>query len=140
MTAGRAKPRLVIAEDDLHFQRLMVSAAERSGEYAEVHAAPDGIAAVDLVQKLIRESAPGDGPLFVLSDIAMPRMDGLEFIRTMKRDPALRNIPIAIMTASNRPNDREDARAAGCAAFYYKPERLDQLMTLVASLPRVCAA
>ena len=70
----------------------------------------------------------------------MPRMDGIDFLRELKRDPETREISVAIMTSSNRPNDRQDAVAAGCCAFFNKPERIEQIAGLIASLPRICGS
>jgi CheY-like chemotaxis protein len=132
-----AKPTLLIVDDDERIRYLVGAAAERCGEFSAVEAAADGQAAFDAIK-----AAYHDGghqlPDIILSDLSMPRMDGLELIRELKRNPQTSGIPIAMMTSSNRPHDREDALAAGCCAFFEKPARMDEMLRVVASLPEFC--
>lgn len=132
------KPTLLIADDDQNLRYLVAASAERSGVYSAVHTVPDGQAALEWIHEAVRDPSGQQDYLLVLSDLNMPRMDGVQLIRELKHAPATRDIPIVIMTSSNRAEDRDEAQAAGCAGFYYKPERFDKLATLVASLPAVC--
>ena len=135
--SGSRPLKLLIVEDDPHLRSLLIAAAERSGCFGPVQAAHDG-------QEAIERLTPGPGavpsplPDYILTDLSMPRMDGVQLIHALKRSPRWRDIPIAVMTSSNRPNDREDATAAGCCAFFYKPARLEEMATLIGSLPRIC--
>jgi CheY-like chemotaxis protein len=133
-------PTLLIAEDDPHLRYLLVSAAERTGAFSRVLEAPDGEAALAAVRNHLRGEAVPPSILLVLSDLDMPRLDGLDLLRSLKSEEETREIPVAIMTSSNRANDRSDATAAGCCAFFYKPQRLDQFAMLLAALPRICGA
>jgi CheY-like chemotaxis protein len=81
---------------------------------------------------------PRQIPDFILSDLSMPRVDDLQLLRELKRTSRTRDIPVAIITSSNRPNDRDDAAAAGCCAFFQKPVRIEEMITLVGSLPHIC--
>lgn len=134
------KPSLLIVDDDKHMRELLAAAADRSGEFSDVTSAPNGRVALEVVQRYCRRRADGQPEFFVLSDLSMPEMDGIELLRELKQSAATRGVPVAIMTSSNRPNDRQDATAAGCCAFFYKPARLDALTDLVRSLPRICGA
>lgn len=131
------RPTLLVVEDDATLRYLVVAAAERTGEYAEIHEAPDGRAAVELITGSLRERVD-DGALLILSDLSMPRLDGLELIRELKARPDTRDIPIAVMTSSTRSDDRENVLAAGAWAFFSKPQRFDEYTVIVASLPRIC--
>lgn len=132
------KPSLLIVEDDKLLRQLLVTAAERTEEFLDITAAPDGQAALDWLRSPLAREGIEHSPLVLLSDLSMPRRDGVELLRELKRDPATQEIPVAIMTSSNRPNDRQDALDAGCAAFFYKPDRLEQFTEIIASLPRLC--
>lgn len=134
------KPILLIADDDQHLRYLVAASAERSAVFLAVHTVPDGQAALEWVHDALREHAAQPDTLIVLSDLNMPRMDGLQLIRELKHDPLTREIPIAIMTSSNRPEDRDDAVSAGCTAFFRKAERFNEMSELVASLPGICDA
>ena len=132
------QPTLLVVDDDPRFSYLGVAAADRTGEFSRIHEAGDGAAALEFLRGALHEGV-AEGALFVLSDLSMPRLDGLELIAALKQDPELRGVPIAIMTSSNRPNDREEAIAAGCCAFFYKPENLAQITVMVAAVPGLCA-
>ena len=131
------RPTLLVVDDDTTLRYLVAAAAERTGEYADVHEAGDGRAALELLGGRLRDRV-AEGALIVLSDLSMPHLDGLELIRELKAHPETRDVPIAIMTSSNRANDREDVMAAGAWAFFQKPQRFDGFSAIVASLPRIC--
>lgn len=131
------KPVLLIVDDDERIRFVVGAAAQRCGDFGAVHEASDGQAAVDAIWNALR-SNPTAVPDIVLSDISMPGMDGLRLIRELKRHPETAAIPVAIMTSSNRPNDRQDAEAAGCCVFFDKPLRFDEFVAMVRSLPGCC--
>src|SRR5215212_2631067 len=115
MGATSTKPILLIVEDDQNIRDLVIAAAWQTGEYSEIRDAADGSAALKIIRELRGKSQ--EASLLVLSDINMPRMDGLEMLRELKKDLATRDVPVAIMTSSDLPNDYENAIAAGCCAF-----------------------
>jgi two-component system, response regulator len=130
-------PVLLIVEDDPQLQVLLAAAAERTGKFSSIYLAGDGQEALDHVAEA-NARAPRQMPDFVLSDLSMPRVDGLQLLHELKRNPQTRDLPVAIITSSNRPNDREDSIAAGCSAFFQKPVRLEEMVTLIGSLPHIC--
>jgi two-component system cell cycle response regulator DivK len=60
-------------------------------------------------------------PDLILMDIQLPIIDGYEATRRIKADPALRHIPIIVVTSYALSGDEEKARAAGCDAYFTKP-------------------
>jgi CheY-like chemotaxis protein len=120
---------LVIAEDDDNLRYLLEAAAARAGGFGPIMSAPDGQAALDMV----RRTAPA-APELIVTDLSMPRMTGLDLIRALKRDPATRGIPVAVVTSSDIPNDREDALAAGACAFLPKAQGFDALTRMFTEL------
>lgn len=60
-------------------------------------------------------------PDLVLMDIQLPDIDGLEFTRELKADPATAGVPVIALTAHTMPLHERAARAAGCAGFISKP-------------------
>jgi CheY-like chemotaxis protein len=130
---------LLIVEDDDRLRELLLAAAERTQVFTAIETAPDGQAALDLVWNRLREKSRRC-PDYILSDLSMPRMDGIQLIKELKRFPETSGIPVTIITSSNLPNDREDATAAGCCAFFHKPIRLDEMTALIASVPDLCPA
>jgi CheY-like chemotaxis protein len=60
-------------------------------------------------------------PDLVLTDIALPKMDGLELTRRLKADPRYRHLPVVAMTASAMKGDEARVLEAGCDAYIAKP-------------------
>jgi two-component system cell cycle response regulator DivK len=60
-------------------------------------------------------------PQLILMDLQLPGMDGLEFTRLLKQDPARRHISVVALTAYAMKGDEEKAIAAGCNGYLTKP-------------------
>jgi two-component system cell cycle response regulator DivK len=75
-------------------------------------------------------------PDVILMDLEMPGIDRWEALRTLKRDPQTRNIPIIGMSAHALASEREKAIATGCDEFDAKPIEFEGL---VATIRRVLA-
>lgn len=60
-------------------------------------------------------------PDLIVMDVQLPGMDGLEATRKLKENPPTRDIPVVAVTSYAMKGDREDAAAAGCAAYVTKP-------------------
>jgi CheY-like chemotaxis protein len=60
-------------------------------------------------------------PDLVLTDIALPRMDGMELTRRLKADPRYRHLPVVALTASAMKGDAARVLEAGCDAYISKP-------------------
>ena len=70
-------------------------------------------------------------PDVILMDLEMPVTDRWEAVRTLKKDPRTRNIPIIGMSAYAEASEREKAMATGCDEFDAKPIEFDSLLTTV---------
>jgi len=66
-------------------------------------------------------AAAAHRPDLILMDIQMPVLDGYEATRRIKADPALRAIPIIVVTSYALSGDEDKARAAGCDDYVTKP-------------------
>ena len=60
-------------------------------------------------------------PDVVLLDIMMPEISGLDILRQMRRDPALANIPVIVVTAKSMPTDIKNGMEAGASTYLTKP-------------------
>ncbi len=76
-------------------------------------------------------AAAAQRPDLILMDIQLPLLDGYEATRRIKADPALRAIPIIVITSYALSGDDEKARAAGCDAYFSKPFSPRQLLAKV---------
>ncbi len=60
-------------------------------------------------------------PDLILADIMMPEMDGIEMCRQIKTDPALKDVPVIMVTTKGEPEKVEQAFLAGCSDYLTKP-------------------
>ena len=67
------------------------------------------------------ELAQAEGPDLILMDVKLPGLDGLEITRRIKSMPALRDIPVIIVTSYAASDDNARAAEAGCDAYVSKP-------------------
>jgi two-component system cell cycle response regulator DivK len=70
-------------------------------------------------------------PQLILMDIQLPRLDGYEATRRIKADPALRHIPIIVVTSYALSGDEEKARAMGCDGYVAKPYSPRMLLAVI---------
>ena len=120
---------LVVEDDEIHAMNVE-RAFRRSTAVARVVTARDGVEALDLLRG--GEAATDD--TLVLLDINMPRMNGIEFLREVRADPALRSLPVVVLTTSDDERDKVDAYELNVAGYLLKPvtrERFLRCMELV---------
>jgi hypothetical protein len=125
--SSKQKDRLVgrhilVVDDDARNLFVVTSALEQQG--ARVDNALNGRKALELLKK-----QPVD---LVLMDVMMPDMSGYEATAAIKSDPALKSIPVVVLTAKALKNDRKDAFAAGADDYLAKPVDYDVLINMAA--------
>jgi CheY-like chemotaxis protein len=70
----------------------------------------------------------------IISDLEMPRTNGYELLMHLRQNPALKNIPVMVVTSRAGEKHRERAIAEGARGFLVKPVQEDQLIASVAQL------
>ncbi len=124
------KTNILLVEDDeldvLNLQR----AFERSNLPGPVMVAHDGVEALEILRS---DAAPRDRCL-VLLDLNMPRMGGLEFLQELRADPALRSLPVVVLTTSTDECDRTAAYDLNVAGYLVKPMRFPTFVEMVSTL------
>lgn len=94
----------------------------------------DGATGLELIRK--------HKPTAVFLDVAMPRMNGFEVLTKLRSEPELAGLPVLLMSALVREQQRspeEWAKATGATAFIEKPFELDELLRIVEQLTGVKA-
>jgi two-component system, chemotaxis family, chemotaxis protein CheY len=99
--------------DDLAIVRRVIRSLLREIGYASVEEAEDGVVALDMLR-----NARFD---FVISDIAMPRMNGFELLAAIKQDETLARLPVLMVSAEARHEDIVRAAQEGAAGHVVKP-------------------
>ena len=111
---------VLVAEDDQDIAAILTRLLTRAG-HTVLHE-PDGMAAL--------ERAVADRPDVVLTDLGMPRMDGLELTRAIRQHPEISDTPIVMLSGHLHPGDNEPIAAGACAVLL-KPCPNDRLRTVV---------
>jgi two-component system alkaline phosphatase synthesis response regulator PhoP/two-component system response regulator VicR len=113
--------RVLVADDERHVARLVQVNLERLGHTVEL--AHDGLEARD-------KALQGGYDLLVL-DVMMPHMDGVEVLRTLRKDPRTKNLKIVILTV--KAQDEDILRGFENGADYYltKPFNPDEVARLI---------
>jgi len=122
--------RILLVEDNDADALLIQEALREAGVDEPVHVSPDGEAAM----AHLHGSAPSARPELVLLDLNLPRMDGREVLRRVKGDPALREIPVIVLTTSAAPEDISMAYGRGANAFVRKPLGMDRLIDAASAI------
>lgn len=105
------RPLVLIADDDPDILMLVRFRLERAGY--EVVSAPDGRAALDL--------ALARGPDLAVLDVMMPRLDGYEVTRELRRHEATRGMPVILLTARVQEADVQRGIESGADDYVPKP-------------------
>ena len=113
--------------DDSASLRQMVSFVLRDGGY-EVFEAVDGL---DALSKL-----KGRELHLFLSDINMPKMDGLELTRKLRAMSQYKFVPIILLTTESAAEKKQQGKAAGATAWIVKPFNPDQFLAVVKKVMR----
>ena len=113
---------ILLAEDNPKDVELTLEALAERNLANQVIVARDGVEAMEYLRRegSYRDRKPGN-PAVVLLDIKMPRMDGIEVLRAIRGDPALKRIPIVILTSSREEQDMIDTYDLGVNAYVVKP-------------------
>jgi len=111
---------ILLVEDDFDVREALTETLRDHG-YA-VEAAVDGEQALQLLRS-------GARPGLILLDLMMPRMSGSEFRRAQQVDPALSDLPVVLLSADGRMEEK--ARALNVEGAIRKPIDLDELFTVI---------
>ncbi len=121
----RARPRVLVVDDSLTSRTLERNILARAGY--EVLVAVDG----EEAWKRLQES----GVDLVVSDVQMPKVDGLELTRRIRADADMKNLPVVLVTALSGPQDLAEGAAAGADEYIVK-KQFDQ-RTLLETVARL---
>lgn len=129
---------LLFVEDDQDDVELTLFGFRNAGFEHEIVVARDGQHALELLHSdyAAARALPGA----IMTDLKMPRMDGLELLHHLKQDPRLRNIPVAFLTSSGDDNDRAEAARLGVGEYMRKPSNPDGYAEIVARIRAVMSS
>ena len=115
-----ARPRLVVADDNPDMRQYLVRLL---AERFEVEAVPDGQAALAATRRCL--------PDLILSDVMMPKLDGLGLLGELRTDPSLEEIPIIFLSARAGEENRLEGVESGADDYLVKPFSARELIARV---------
>ena len=125
VAAPRTGPRVLLADDNADLRDY---AHRLLAEHYDVEAVADGQAAL--------EAARARPPQLVISDVMMPRLDGFGLIRELRADPALRAIPVILLSARAGEEARVEGLGKGADDYLVKPFSGRELLVRAGTLLR----
>ncbi len=128
------KPILLV-EDNPHDLELTLVALERSQLANDVIVMRDGAEALDYLLRRGDHANRADGnPAVLLLDLKLPKVDGLEVLKTVRETDQLRAIPVVMLTSSREEPDLVNAYELGVNAYVVKPVEFRDFVTAISDL------
>jgi len=113
---------ILLAEDNPRDVELTLEALAEHNLANDVVVVHDGAEALEyLYCKGRYQDREHENPAVMLLDIKMPKVDGLEVLRTVKSDPAMSPLPIVMLTSSREERDLVESYRLGVNAYVVKP-------------------
>jgi CheY-like chemotaxis protein len=119
-----ARRKVLVVDDNLDGAQAMASLLELIGH--DVHVAHDGMEAIAAAERL--------RPDLVLMDVGLPKLNGLEATRQIRKEPWGRAVRIFALTGFGQDADREASRSAGCDGHLVKPVAMPDLERTLAQV------
>ena len=129
MATDRLLNILLVEDDEVDVMNVK-RAFERNKITNPLYTAENGL---DALEKLRNDHIPGVRRL-VLLDLNMPRMNGIEFLRELRSDPALRGTPVVVLTTSDDERDKVEAYNLNVAGYLLKPVTFINFVEVMATL------
>ncbi|MCQ4260372.1 response regulator [Stutzerimonas stutzeri] len=128
------KPILLV-EDNPRDLELTLVALERSQLANDVIVMRDGAEALDYLLRRGEHAQRADGnPAVLLLDLKLPKIDGLEVLKTVRETTELRSIPVVMLTSSREEPDLMKAYELGVNAYVVKPVEFRDFVTAISDL------
>jgi len=114
--------RVLIVDDSASMRQLLSFTLEKAGfQVAQGVNGKDGLTKLDKAQ-----------PNLIISDLNMPEMDGIEFIRQLRTLPPFRLTPVLMLTTESDSSKKAQGKAAGATGWIIKPFQPEQLLQVIA--------
>jgi CheY-like chemotaxis protein len=124
---------VLLVEDNPGDARLVIEALKEGKVLSRLKIVRDGVEAMMYLRQEA-EFASAERPHLVLLDLNLPRKDGREVLAEVKQDPALRRIPIVVLTSSRADEDIAKAYDLHANCYVTKPLELGRFISVVRSI------
>jgi CheY-like chemotaxis protein len=130
---------ILIADDDAGHARLIEKNLRRAGMLNRIERFGDGQEVLDFLFSRGEHHAAPDTAYLLLLDIRMPKIDGVEVLRTLKQHAELRKVPVTMLTTTDDPQEIARCYSLGCSHYIVKPVNCDEFAETIGGLARFVA-
>jgi CheY-like chemotaxis protein len=136
MIAAAKISTILMAEDDSDDRLLAQDALKESGLVSDLRFVEDGVELMDYLHRRNKygQNASSPRPSLIILDLNMPRKDGREALKEIKADPALRKIPVVVLTTSTADTDISRVYELGANSFISKPVAFNSLVGVMKAI------
>ncbi len=125
---------ILIAEDDAGHAALIKKNLKRAGISNNIVHFVDGQQVLDFLFQKKEIEDTSENSFLLLLDIRMPKVDGVEVLTQLKKDPELKKIPIIIITTTDDPKEINECHKLGCSTYIVKPIDYKQFIDAIVQL------
>ncbi|MBE9099933.1 response regulator [Vacuolonema iberomarrocanum] len=131
---GRAVNILLVEDDEVDVMNV-TRAFRRSNITNPLYVASNGLEALEMLRGVegAQPAVPGTRRIILL-DINMPKMNGIEFLTELRKDPQLAPTPVIVLTTSDEDQDRVEAYKLNVAGYILKPVTFSSFAEVMAAL------
>jgi len=128
--------KILLVEDNPDDVLLTLRALKRNNIVNEVVQATDGEEALDWLfcRGPHASRDPEDLPAFILLDLKLPRVDGLEVLKALRSDPRTRLLRVVVLTTSREDQDVAESYSLGANSYIRKPVDFDEFIRVVGQI------
>jgi CheY-like chemotaxis protein len=126
--------QILLVEDNPDDVELTLHAFKTHRLTNPVHVAQDGVEALDLLFGTEGKAGLSEGPVIVLLDLKLPKVDGLEVLKKLRADPRSEAIPVVVLTSSRSDRDIIQGYHLGVDSYIVKPVDFAQFTEAVRTL------
>jgi CheY-like chemotaxis protein len=126
---------ILLIEDDPKDMELTISALHENNLANKIVVMRDGADALDYLFKRGQYASRADGvPAVILLDLKMPKVNGIQVLKQIKKDEKLKVLPVVILTSSRESRDLEECYELGVNAYVVKPVKFPEFVEAVKGL------
>ena len=125
---------LLLVDDDEIDVMTVQRAFKKNNITNNLYIATNGIEALAMLRSNGNPPVVPPERRLILLDLNMPKMGGIEFLRELRKDPAIKAIPVIVLTTSNEDKDKVEAYNMNVTGYIVKPVTFSKFVEAVATL------
>lgn len=125
--------KILLVDDSVNDTKLMIAALRGAGLANSIDTCRDGAEALDYLFRRgpHQQRSEASCPCVVLLDLKMPKVDGLEVLAQIRREPRFKSLPVVMITSSAEEKDMLKSYNLGVNAYVVKPVTHDQFLDAI---------